>query len=48
MYVYPTSTHDPLYHMTVYHALCSGVKNVFYCVPQYYYIHCLQKRYMYY
>ena len=31
MYVYPTSTHDPLYHMTVYHILCSGVRNVFYC-----------------
>ena len=31
MYVYPTSTHDPLYDMTVYHVLCSCVRNVFYC-----------------
>ena len=47
MYVYPT-THDPLYDMTVYHVLCSGVRNVFYrtsCVPKKWniiiYVHCL-------
>ena len=42
MYVYPTSTHDPLYDMTLYHVLSSGIRNVFYCsscVPEYYYIH---------